>query len=242
MKLQTIVLTGAAGGMGQEITRELINKGYRVIALDNNVSRLEVLRAKLKSTDLILLHSDLSDPTSYLKPLEKLLMASEEVAGLINLAAISQGSDVENISDNDWNKSMQVNLTAPMQLIRLTSIYMKKAGGSIVNVSSPVGFSGARKVSYSSTKAGLLGLTMTTARNLGKYGIRCNLLIPGTCITYMTNDWSEEKRARIASESFLNRLCKVSEIAKCILFLLSSDSSYMTGSIVDLTAGSMLGH
>jgi len=240
-KQGTVVVTGAAGGMGSALSKLLLQRGYRVVGIDVNADRLSTLSDELQSGQFIGLAGDIGDE-SFRASLLACVEAAESVVGLVNMAGLSKGNDIERISDEDWERSLDVNLSAPMKLSRLLIPFMKEKGGSIVNVSSPVGFIGARKVSYAASKAGLLGLTMTTARNVGKYNIRCNLLIPGTCITYMTNDWSPQKQASIGQESFLGRLCTPEEVAKAICFLLSSESSYMTGAVMDLTAGSMVGH
>lgn len=237
----TVVVSGAAGGMGAVLCTMLIHRGYRVVGLEVDTDRLQSFMTELNSEAFIGMVGDVGSE-EFCSGLVPHLEALEPVVGLVNLAGISQGSDILEITDEDWARSLDVNLSAPMKLSRLLIPYMKAGGGSIVNVSSPVGFIGARKVSYSASKAGLLGLTMTTARNVGKYNIRCNLVIPGTCITYMTHDWSIEKQISIGQESFLGRLCTPEEVAKAICFLLSSEASYMTGSVLDLTAGSMVGH
>ena len=238
---KTVVVTGAAGGMGSVLSMLLIARKYRVVGLDLNTERLQELENDVPDDAFVSLQGDIAD-TAILAPLQRLLEKESYIVGLVNMAGISQGNDIENISDDDWGYSLDVNLSAPMRLSRLVGSLMKEHGGSIVNVSSPAGFTGARKVSYAASKAGLLGLTMATARNLGKDNIRCNLLLPGTCITYMTQDWSMEKRQSIGAESFLGRLCTPLEVAKGICFLLSDESSYMTGAVLDLTAGSMVGH
>lgn len=240
MIMKTVVVTGAAGGMGASLCRLLVERNHRVIGIDHNADRLACLEKELPQDSFISVQGELASESLFAQ-LQQIL-EKEDVIGLVNMAGVSKGNDIENINDEDWEYSLQVNLSAPMKLSRLVSQFMKEQGGSIVNVSSPVGFIGARKVSYAASKAGLLGLTMATAKNLGKYNIRCNLLLPGTCITYMTQDWSEAKRKSIGSESFLGRLCTPIEVAKGVCFLLSDESSYMTGSVLDLTGGSMVGH
>ncbi|MDD5272714.1 MAG: SDR family NAD(P)-dependent oxidoreductase, partial [Methylovulum sp.] len=139
--------------------------------------------------------------------------------------------------------SFAVNVTPAMRLIRLLTPAMRRnQGGSIVNVGYPVGIIGARKPSYAASKAALHGLTMSCARQLGGDNIRVNLLLPGPTITYMTCDWGQERRDGIAENTFLKRLCTPEEIAKTINFLIGNESSYITGSVMDMTAGSLYGH
>ena len=237
---QSIIVTGAAGGMGRETCRYLAQLGWHVLAVDHNQARLATLADVDNVTTLAI---ELID-NELLSAVNKRLDAMPALWGLVNLAGVSVGDSIEGLTEVDWQMSMDVNVTAPFRLIQ--GVYQRMAkdsqGGSIINVSSPVGYIGARKPSYSASKAALHGLTTSCARNLGQYNIRVNLLLPGTTITEMTKDWDEERRQAIAKESLLGRLCTPQEVAESIAFLLSSHSRYMSGSILDMTCGSMWGH
>ncbi len=170
------------------------------------------------------------------------LDALPSVSGLANVAGTSIGSCLLDASTEEWNGMIETNLTAPMTLAKcLIPKMIERGGGAIVNVGSPVGFTGARKPGYAASKAGLIGLTMTIARRYGKDGIRCNLLLPGATITNMTQDWDQTKRDRIASTGFLGRLCNADDIAEVMAFMLSDASRCITGAVIDATAGQMLG-
>jgi len=234
-----IVITGAAGGMGRSIS-QLLHNTYGIIAIGKHMDKLLDMMPE-NSLDLITCESDISS-AGWVDQMDDIL-EDRPLYGIVNLAGISCGDSLEHLADSDWANSFAVNVTAPMQLTRWAAPYLKKRNrGSIVNVGSPVGLLGARKSSYAASKSALIGLTMSTARELGRFNIRANLLLPGPTITDMTCDWPEEKRQHIANGSFLKRLCKPTEIAQMVQFLLSDNSSYMTGSIVDMTAGSMMGH
>lgn len=235
---KTIIVTGAGGGMGRTCCTYFASLGWSVLAIDRNQPRLDVLT----DANITTLCMDLTD-VRLLDSVQALLDEMPEVWGLVNLAGVSQGDDIEHLSLEDWQVSLDTNVTAAFKLIQLVTPVMKQGGGgSIINVSSPVGYIGARKPSYAASKAALHGLTMSCARNLGKYNIRVNLLLPGTTITEMTKDWSEQRQQAIAEESLLGRLCTPQEIAEGIAFLLSDHSRYMTGSVLDMTCGSMWGH
>lgn len=237
-QLKTIIVTGAGGGMGRTCCTYFASLGWSVLAIDRNKHRLDVL----SDANITTLCMDLTD-VGLLDSVQALLGKMPEVWGLVNLAGISQGDDIEHLTLEDWQVSLDTNVTSAFKLIQLVVPAMKNGGGgSIINVSSPVGYIGARKPSYAASKAALHGLTMSCARNLGKYNIRVNLLLPGTTITEMTKDWSEQRQRAIAEESLLGRLCTPQEIAEGIAFLLSDHSRYMTGSVLDMTCGSMWGH
>ena len=241
---KSVLITGAAGGMGATLSRLLLLGGWTVFALDHNESRLrDLVESCSDRGDFI--HPILGniEDNDTIRIVECRLAEAGALTGLVNLAGVSMGDDIERLDDQDWDASFKVNVTAPMRLSRVAIPFLKASGGgSIVNVSSPVAYAGARKPSYAASKAAMIGLTMSLARNLGKYGIRVNTLLPGTTITYLTRDWSEEKRSAIARENFLGRLCEPEEIAAVIEFLLSNAASYMTGSMIDLTAGALWGH
>lgn len=238
---KSVIVTGAAGGMGQAVCRRLVSKGWNVVGLDHNKQRLDALAHELSAESFMPLFGELSDPDldSHLN-LE--LGDNFQINGLVNLAGVSVGGPLDSLTKGDWDKSFAVNVTAPMILSKWATPRMKKTGGSIVNVASPVALVGAKKPSYSASKAALIGLTMSLARDLGKYSIRVNALFPGATITNMTLDWDDEKRKAIANGNFLKRLCKPEEIAAVISFLLSEDASYVTGTTIDMTAGGMFGH
>lgn len=239
-KKHTIIVTGAAGGMGRECCRYFCELGWHVLAIDHNKQRLESLSV---FTDIETLCIEL-DSVRLVAAVDKLLDDMPPLWGLVNLAGISRGDSIENLSEEDWQMSFDVNVTPAFRLIKglYERMHRDSQGGSIINVSSPVAYIGARKPSYSASKAAMHGLTTSCARNLGKYNIRVNLLLPGTTITEMTSDWSEERQQAIAAETLLQRLCTPQEIAESIGFLLSEHSRYMTGSILDMTCGGMWGH
>lgn len=235
-----IVITGAAGGMGAVTSQLLAKQGYRIIAIDHNVQRLQALQSLHSSIKTIAL--DLDD-SRLVAEVQQAMRDDVPVVGLVNMVGISQGSPIDTLSDDDWDKSFAVNVTPAMKLIRLLAPKMQQQKhGSIVNVGSPVGIIGAKKPSYAASKAALHGLTMSCARNVGGDNVRVNLLLPGPTITYMTEDWDAVRCEGVAQGSFLKRLCTPDEIAKVIAFLISEDSSYITGSVIDMTAGSLYGH
>lgn len=239
-KKQTIIVTGAAGGMGRECCRYFCELGWQVLAIDHNKPRLESL-SELSGIEVLCI--ELQD-IGLVAAVNQILDTMPPLWGLVNLAGISKGDSIENLSEEDWQMSFDVNVTPAYRLIKgvYERMHRDSQGGSIINVSSPVAYIGARKPSYSASKAAMHGLTTSCARNLGQYNIRVNLLLPGTTITEMTSDWSEARQQAIAAETLLQRLCTPKEIAESIAFLLSEHSRYMSGSILDMTCGAMWGH
>lgn len=236
---KTAVITGANGGMGVAACLHLHAQGWHILAIDRGHQDLAALQDSPRYKALA---CDLRAP-ALIEQTAAALQGMPAPTALINLVGSSVGNSIDQLTDEDWHDSFAVNVTPAMKLTQLVAPLMASAGGgSIVNVGSPVGLIGARKPSYAASKAALQGLTMSTARNLGGDNIRVNLLLPGPTITKMTSDWSQEKQNGIAQSSFLKRLCQAEEVARTLAFMIGPDSSYLTGSIIDLTAGSMYGH
>ena len=235
------LITGAAGGMGQALCRLLAEEGWHITAVDRNQKRLEQLQDTIGS-DIRIALLDLSSPECGGKVKELLNQQQCKLHGVVNLAGVSRGNTIDELDVADWEYSFQVNVKAPMLIVQAALPFFVDNRSSIVNVGSPAGIAGARKPSYASSKGSLHGLTMSLARNLGPRGIRVNTVLPGPTITRMTNDWDIEKRSAIAKQCFLQRLSEPREIAAPISFLLSESSSFVTGSVLDVTGGSLYSH
>lgn len=237
---KSCIVTAAAGGMGRTLCAMLADQQWNVLALDHNEERLMRLASGQPGITPLVVGLE---TTGWEARVEDALSAMPPLGGLVNMAGISRGKPIEQLSDDDWHTSLEVNATAAMRLTRLVAPRLRDAGaGSIVNVGSPVGVVGANKPSYAASKAALHGLTMSTARNLGPDNIRVNTLLPGPTITEMTRDWPQERRESVASGTFLKRLCQPEDIANMIAFMLSDKAGYLTGSTVDMSAGSLWGH
>ncbi len=237
----TAVITGAAGVMGMATVQVLCSRGWHVLCIDHNSERLAILQKKFGSKCSVLCCDVQSK--AFLEEVQIKLEDVPGVGALVNMVGVSKGGDLFKMQNHEWDLSFAINVTPAMRLTQLVAPMMQvRRGGSIVNVGSPVGVLGARKPQYAASKAALHGLTMSAARALGSYGVRVNLLLPGPTITGMTHDWSEQQREEVANGTFLKRLCRPEEVAQVVAFLIGDESQYITASVIDMTAGSMLGH
>ena len=235
MQKFNVIVTGSSSGLGSAVVEILCSDvRLEVFAVDINPPELE--------TKSHFITTDLSDRKSIEELVSSLRIATnDDIYAVVNIAGISVGKSIVGMEQEDWDKMIQVNLTAPAFLIsKLQDIMVD--GGRIVNVSSPVSVTGSNKPGYSASKAGMHGLTMSVAKNLGPRNILVNTVFPGPMITGMTQKWSQGKRDSIATESFLGRLTTPEEVANGIKFLLGPATTGITGSILDYTAGSMFTH
>ena len=234
-----VLVTGSSSGLGRALCNHLSeSQNFNVIAVD-------IIESVKLQDNLHFIQTDLSDRESINNLSDRVRQYISEINGylhaIVNVAGISLGKSIVGMDENDWDKMLQVNLTSPALLIStLQDIIVD--GGRIVNVSSPVSVTGSNKPGYSASKAGMHGLTMSVAKNLGPRNILVNTVFPGPMITRMTQKWSQAKRDSIATESFLGRLTTSDEVANGIMFLLDPETTGMTGSILDFTAGSMFTH
>ena len=226
-----ILVTGTSSGLGKATAKILLKHNFCVIGVDR-------LSTKIQHDAYTHLEMDLAQFDAEL--IQNKLVCGDWF-GFIHCAGISQGGKLDSLSIEDWNRSIDVNVTSAMRICQLADLHMMD-GGRIVLVGSPVAFAGANKPSYAASKAALHGLTMSISRQLGKRDICVNTVLPGPMITGMTNDWSEEKRIRIAEETRLNRLAKPEDIAHVMVQMMGEKWSYMSASIIDMTCGSMYGH
>lgn len=208
------LVTGGARGIGLAIANALAASGVRVVT----PAREEL---------------DLANPSSIDAYAE--VVRAEGVDILVNNAGINPLSDIDTISSQDWSATLQVNLSAPLRLLQEVVPEMKnRKWGRVVNISSIFGvISRAKRGSYSSSKAGLLGLTRTAAVELAPYGILVNSVCPGYVETELTRqNNSPEALAQIAADIPLRRLAAPEEIAKVVAFLCHEDNSYITGQTI----------
>lgn len=226
-----VIVTGSSSGLGLATVKLLLDSSFKVVGIDCNSSKIQ---------DTAYTHIKL-DLASLSLGLIKQEIANQNWFGFIHCAGISQGAKIKSLTIEDWNRSMDVNVTSAMLICQLAESSMMD-GGRIVLVGSPVAFAGANKPSYAASKAALHGLTMSVSRQVGERGICVNTVLPGPMISGMTADWSEEKRGKIAEETRLNRLAKPEDIAHVMVQMMGEKWTFMSASIVDMTCGSMYGH
>jgi|SRR5690606_9383779 len=232
--MRTSIVTGSSGGMGRAICAELKAQGDRVIGID----RVEPQANEDKGSVDRFIACDLSDMDEVQRAIDA-LADEEEIGCLVNCAGLYEKKGVFELTLDDFDRVLAVNLRAPFLLSQQLAMRMRDRGGVIVNIASINGKLGSPIVPYGTSKAGLIGLTRSLAKTLAPYKIRVNAIAPGTIRTPMAADVNPVQMERQMYSVAMERVGEPKEIATVVRFLASDESSYMTGAVVDVAGGWM---
>lgn len=231
------IVTGAAKGLGGEMAQLFASEGAKVIAVDMaelTYSNENVEFYKLNVTD----SSECSKFFEYVK--EKY----GKIDVLVNNAGITRDAMTKKMTDEMWDLVIDVNLKGVFNLTRLVGPFMEEiGGGSIISISSVVGeFGNIGQANYAASKAGVIGLTKTWAKEFARKGVpvRVNAIAPGYVMTDILKTVPQELLDKFAKLTMLGRLGQPIEIAKAALFLASDDASYVTGHVLSVNGGMRL--
>lgn len=235
---RTAVVTGAGRGIGLSISRRLVSDGWTIAGCDMLETELAAAAGALGGA----FHPyvvDVTDEDAVNAVCERILSDLGPVLGLVNNAGITRDNLLMRMDAASWEKVLKVNLTGAFLVTRaLSKGMMRQKQGSIVNISSVVGLMGsAGQANYSASKAGLIGLTKSLAREFAPRGIRVNAVAPGFIETDMTRDLSEEVRTSYAARIPLSRMGRPEDIAEAVCFLLGDSSAYITGIVLPVDGG-----
>lgn len=241
--MPTALITGGAGGIGREISVLFARNGYNVaIQYNTGKERAESLAAQINTlfqVKAIAVQADFEKECNVKKFFEEAVSKLGAPDVLINNAGISEQRLFTDVSYEEWQKMININLGSAFNLCKFAAKYMiQKQKGAIVNISSIWGIAGAScEVAYSAAKAGLIGLSKALARELGPSGIRVNCVAPGVIDTEMNAMHSEEAIASLVDETPLCRIGKPEEVAAAVYFLASNEASFITGQTLCVDGG-----
>jgi 3-oxoacyl-[acyl-carrier protein] reductase len=236
-----VLVTGSSGGLGRAISTEIARKGKNVILhYNSNDSDAKLIQQEVKNigTEAEIISADLSLLEGPDKLSQEIIHKGMRLSGIVNNAGLGRPGNAATVNDDDWDAVSNVNLRAPVLLVRKLLPAMDKPA-SVVNIASPAGIIvGASSIAYEATKAGLIHATRSMAVTLAP-DIRVNAVAPGYVKTNMTRSrLSDEKfLSGILSRTPMKRLGTPEEIAKFVLFLLSEDSSFITGETILIDGG-----
>ena len=242
INLKTIVVTGAAGGIGQSVVKKIIDDKIvdNILAVDNQPDALVSLQKKF--TDIMTFSIDVTNQKDLKQLDQKIDEDNLEVLGLVNSAGIQLAGESLSYSSENWEKVLSINLSGTFYISQVVGRRMvKNSKGSIVNITSVAEkFGWPSRAPYAATKAGVSSLTRTLAAEWGSHGVRVNAVCPG----YIETDLMREaiNSGRVDESELLNmisleRIGDPIEVANVISFLLSDDASYITGTTIDIDGG-----
>ena len=242
LKGKVVLVTGGTTGIGRDISLALAKQGAILIVnslFDNEDTKSLVKEVNDLGATIYPLIFDVTDSQKARSELNLILEKVGVITGLVNNAGISIDQLVLKLKEEDLGKVLDINLKAPIMLTSiLASNFLRATEGSIVNISSVVGLMGnVGQAAYSAAKAGLNGVTKTIAKEFAAKGVRCNAICPGFIDTAMTRGLKEEIKERYRTAIPLKRFGLVKEVTNVVLFLLSNNSSYITGETIKIDGG-----
>ena len=239
---KTAIITGGTRGIGRAVALRFAQEGANIAftgrSYNDNMKEVEAEIAKLgvQSKGYAF---DASNFEEAHKIVEQIKEDFGKIDVLINNAGITKDGLMMRMTEDQWDSVINVNLKSAFNLTHaITPIMMRQKSGSIINMSSVVGLTGnAGQANYSASKAGLVGLTKSMAKEIGSRGIRVNAIAPGFILTDMTGELSEEVRNRWAEQIPLRRGGTPEDVANTALFLASDLSLYVTGQVISVCGG-----
>ncbi|MFW0777945.1 MAG: 3-oxoacyl-[acyl-carrier-protein] reductase [Rickettsiales bacterium] len=231
------LITGATGGIGGDIAKALHAAGATVAISGSRVEKLETLSSELSGA--VPIACDLSK----LDTVENLIKEAEEKLGGLDILVCNAGVTQDNISmrmkDEEWQKVIDINLTASFKLSRAAiKGMMKRRTGRIIYITSVVGWSGnPGQANYCASKAGLTGMAKSLAQELASRSVTVNCIAPGFIATPMTDALTDDQKEAINKNIPLGRMGDSNEIAAAALYLASDEAAYMTGQTLHVNGG-----
>jgi len=239
---KTAIVTGAARGIGKAVALKLASEGANIaftdLTIDENgkatEKEIEAFGVKVKGYA-----SNAADFDDTHKTVNDILNDFGKIDILVNNAGITRDGLMMRMNEQQWDMVININLKSAFNFIHaVTPIMMKQRNGSIINMSSVVGISGnAGQSNYSASKAGMIGLAKSVAKELGSRGIRANAIAPGFIITEMTGALPEKVREEWEKQIPLRRGGTPEDVANVVLFLASDLSSYVSGQVIPVCGG-----
>ena len=239
---KTVLVTGSSSGIGKEIAR-ILAKDYDVILhYNSNENSTKLLKEELDkeyNRDYLMVKCDLSKEDEIDNMLDIIYTKYDSIDILINNAGITKDGLIMRMKEEDFDRVIDVNLKGTFNCIRHVSRYMlKQRSGRIINMSSVVGIAGnAGQVNYSASKAGVIGITKSAAKELASRGITVNAVAPGYIDTDMTKVLSDEQKKSVLDMIPLSRMGSVDDISNAVAFLASDEAAYITGQVISVDGG-----
>ena len=235
---RTALITGASGGIGSAIAKNLSQQGAHVILHGTRAGRLEELASEI-GTNVSVVTANLSDREDVGGLVSEAAKATGAIDILVNNAGITRDNLFMRMKDEEWDDVLEVNLTSSMLLCRSAIRAMMKARwGRIISISSIVGVTGnPGQTNYAASKAGMIGFSKSLAAEVASRGITVNVVAPGFIETPMTDELTDEQKQKLLGNVPAGRLGSSQEVAAAVSFLASEEAAYMTGATLHVNGG-----
>ncbi len=242
LKGKTAVITGGTRGIGKAIARKFAENGANIAVIataDSEGARETIRDLQNLGVNARLYTCDVRDAEMVESVKEEILADFEKVDILVNNAGVTRDNLLAGLSIIDIDDVIDINLKGTIFMTRaFIRDFVKNRGGNVINISSVVGLMGNKgQANYAASKAGVVGLTKSVAKEYGRKNIRCNAIAPGYIETDMTKKLSDEKKGEIAGAIPMTKLGKPEDVANTALFLASDLSGYITGEIIKVDGG-----
>ncbi|HBA71405.1 MAG: 3-oxoacyl-[acyl-carrier-protein] reductase [Geobacteraceae bacterium GWC2_55_20] len=240
-KDKVAVITGASRGIGKSIALALAAQGASIVAVDMDQASTDAVVAELQAAGgkALAVVGNVTVTADAERMIDAAMEAFGRVDILVNNAGITRDGLLMRMKDEDWDAVLSVNLKGAFLCTRAAfKVMSKQRYGRIINIASIVGQMGnAGQANYCASKAGLIGLTKSNAREMAKRNITVNAVAPGFISTAMTDALSDKVRAELTSQIPMDRLGSADDIANAVLFLASEASGYITGHVLAVNGG-----
>ena len=238
-------VTGASQGIGRACAAKLATAGAAVVVAARNQEKLKELVNQITASGgkAAAFALDVTDEEQVKSAIKAAIAQFGKIDILVNNAGITRDQLVLRMKRADWDAVLETNLTSAYLCIQqVTSSMLKQRWGRIINIASVFGQMGqAGQANYSASKAGLIGLTMAIARELGSRNITCNAVAPGFIETAMTDVLGDEFKQTAAKQIPLGRVGSPADVASAVAFLASDEASYITGHVLNVNGGMLMG-
>ncbi len=244
LKEKVAIVTGASRGIGEAIATRLSNCGAKIILIARNADKLKNVQKTIISQGGIAecMPGDVSSLDSFAEIISSINEKWDRIDILVNNAGISRDNIIMRMKEDDWDEVMSINLKGCFNGIKsVTRPMIKNKAGRIINITSVIGQIGnAGQSNYAASKAGIMGLTKSMAKELGSRNITVNAVAPGYITTGMTDELNDDVKEKMKSSIPLGRLGTPDDVANLVCFLASDDAGYITGQTFNVDGGMVM--
>jgi len=241
------IVTGASRGIGKAIAQKFLTEGANVVICSRNIEAISRAAEELRNfcveeKTVRATVADISKKEDVLALIDFTLQEFERIDILVNNAGVTRDTLLVRMKDSDWDDVIRTNLTGTASCVRAVARQMmKQKSGKIINISSVIGLVGnPGQTNYAAAKAGIIGLTKSAAKELGRRNITVNAVAPGFITTEMTANLSQQDQENMMDSIPLQRLGTPEDVAETVAFLASDSANYITGQVIQVDGGMVM--